>query len=285
MIFAQPDPDWIIGKNALLCVEAARREGRTELNVVRRRIPYQWQGYQFQDRDDQPYLLLHNSNGGYVEDDSALLQVNLQPASRVLLTTTGATKFYHCRNGGHCEERVDIAVGEDALLEFIPDEVIPYADTRAIRSTHLDLARSARLFFSDTLSAGRINFRDGERFAFRSLQSELSVRIDGRLEILDRQYSRTPQEVRALDPLWNGFRHLTTIIAYAPDMPSALEERLNDLLSASPHGQKGVTRLGNLLCLRLLTIDAWHAQKIVFDVWKEVRPALAGKPARAIWKC
>ncbi|MFT4099472.1 MAG: urease accessory protein UreD [Burkholderiaceae bacterium] len=284
MAFAQPDPGWVIGKHALLCVNALRREGRTHLDVVRRRIPFQWQGYQYQDRDDQPYLQLHNSNGGYVEGDAALLQIDVQPGARMLLTTTGATRFYHCRQGGESRESIEVRIGPGALFEFLPDEMIPYADTCAIRSARFDLAPDARLFVSDTISAGRIHYRGGELFAFRALRAELAIRVDGRLQLLDRQFSTTPGQVRALRELWAGYRHLTTIAMHAPQWPRDLPDRLQAVLAAHPHAWSGVTRIGSLIVLRLLTRDAWHAQQLVFRIWRCARPDLAGKPARVIWK-
>jgi len=65
-----PDPAWTIGKHALMNLHVVRRNGRTEIDPRSWRIPYQWQGCHYQDHDDQPFLLLINSGGGFVEGDA-----------------------------------------------------------------------------------------------------------------------------------------------------------------------------------------------------------------------
>src|SRR5262249_13793229 len=113
---ALPDPSWAIGKHALLVLRALRRRGRTEVDPIARRIPYQWLGHVFQDHDDQPFVLLHNSAGGFVEGDAAELHVLAEPGTRSLFTTTGATKFYKCKAVGSSCDLVSFSVGEEALL-------------------------------------------------------------------------------------------------------------------------------------------------------------------------
>src|ERR1700739_1356291 len=96
---ALPDPGWAIGKHAFLSLRARWRRGRTEVDPLTRRIPYQWLGFLFQDHDGQPYVLLHNSAGGFVEGDAAELHVVAEPGTRSLFTTTAASKFYKCDAG------------------------------------------------------------------------------------------------------------------------------------------------------------------------------------------
>src|SRR3954470_16170213 len=94
-----PDPDWIIGKHALMNLHGVLRNGRTEIDPKSWRIPYQWQGCHYQDHDDEPFLLLINSAGGFVEGDVAELYAHLDAGTRALITTTAASKFYKCIEG------------------------------------------------------------------------------------------------------------------------------------------------------------------------------------------
>lgn len=282
MSTAVPDPSWVIGKHAFLRLKVLRRNHRTEIDPMCRRVPYQWQGVHYQDHDDQPFLLLHNSAGGFVEGDAAELHVWAEPETRFLITTTAATKFYRCESGQTSVDAVDVTLGEGALLEYLPDEVIPYAQSRVARATRIDLRSSSRLFASDLISAGRINFREGEAFAFAALRSEVQVRIDGKLAVLDRLQVKQAEEVAALKRLWNGRRHLGTVCAYAPDLPMAVEDKVHELLGELEGTEAGVTRLGNLVVVRLLATDVWQAHGGIYAVWQALRPAIAGKPARPI---
>lgn len=280
-----PDPEWIIGKHALLNLRAMIRNGRTEIDPHSWRIPYQWQGYHYQDHDDQPFILLLNSAGGFVEGDVAELAVTLEPGTRMLATGTGASRFYKCLEGATSRELVTVSVGEGALFEYLPDEAIPFADSIVERRTLLDLAPTARLFASDIIAAGRIHYgTSGEAFVFERLFSEIEVRRGGRTIALDRLIASGAAEVQALRQHWAGANHMITILAVAPDFGPGLEDQCHAALSTAPVIRAGVTRMGPLVVVRALTIETYEAHETVYAIWEVLRPVLAGKAARPIRK-
>lgn len=280
-----PNPDWLIGKHALMNLRAVQRRGRTEIDPRAWRIPYQWQGCHYQDHDDQPFLLLINSGGGFVEGDVAELHATLETDTRALITTTAASKFYKCEAGGVSRELVDIEVGAGAMLEYCPDESIPFARSRVQRRTHIRLAPSSRLFATDMLAAGRIHHGAGEAFAFDWLDSEFKVTIDERPLVLDRVVAQGPEEVLALRRLWNGASHAATVVAYADDYPEGIEAQLEARLAGSAAKVAGASRSGNLVVCRILADEAWACHEAIFACWSVLRPTIARKPARPIRKC
>jgi urease accessory protein len=282
---ALPDPGWAIGKHAFLSLRALRRRGRTEVDPLARRIPYQWLGYIFQDHDDQPYVLLHNSAGGFVEGDAAELHVLAEPGTRSLFTTTAASKFYKCEAAQTSYDVVSFSVGEEALLEYLPDEVIPFANSRIERTTRVALHASSRLFASDVISAGRVSYGAGELFAFASMRSQFELRINGRVVVLDRLVARDPEDVAALSRLWGGHRHVATLAAYAPSLPHNLVEQVQESCEALVgRCEAGATMVDGVIFVRVLTEQVWQAHEAVYQIWETVRPAIAGKPAHPIRK-
>lgn len=282
---AQPDPAWIVGKHALMNVHALARNGRTEIDPLRWRIPFQWQGYHYQDHDDEPFMLIVNSGGGFVEGDAARFHAVLEPGTRALFTTTASSKFYKCPGGGVSREIVDLHVGAEALLEFCPDEAIPFAQSRLHRTTRVAMTPSSRLFATDMISAGRVHYGDGEIFAFDRLVSEFRIAIEGRPVALDRLVATAPETIAALDRLWRGRRHMATVFAHAPALPPGTEDGVHDAVASVEGTDAGVTRLGDLVIARILSDETWQAHEAIFKTWEALRPALAGKPARPIRKC
>ena len=134
-----PNRNWVIGKHALMNLHVVKRNGRTEIDPKSWRIPYQWQGCHYQDNDDQPFLLTINSGGGFVEGDTAELYATMEPATRALITTTSASKFYKCPEGVTSRETISLKVGPAALLEYYPDEAIVFANSRVERRTVIEL--------------------------------------------------------------------------------------------------------------------------------------------------
>lgn len=280
-----PNPDWLIGKHALMNLRAVHRRGRTVIDPRSWRIPYQWQGCHYQDNDDQPYLLLINSGGGFVEGDVAELHATLEPDTRALITTTAASKFYKCETGAISSELVDIEVGDGATLEYCPDESIPFAHSRVKRRTNIRLAPNSRLFATDMLVAGRIHHGAGEAFAFDSLDSEFQVMIDDRPLVIDRVVAMDADEVSALRRLWNGASHAATVVAYAEDLPDGVEEQIEARLAGVAIKTGGASRSGNLVVCRILAEEAWACHEGIFACWSVLRPIIAGKSARPIRKC
>ena len=282
----RPDPDWIVGKYALMNVRALHRNGRTEIDPQSWRIPYQWQGYHYQDHDDEPFMLLVNSGGGFVEGDVSHFHAYLEPGTRALFTTTASSKFYKCLNGGVSREIVDIYVGEDALLEFCPDEAIPFQWSKLHRANRINLEPSSRLFATDMVSAGRVHYgEEGEVFAFDHLVSEFEIAVAGRTIALDRLIATEPQTIEDLPRLWRGRRHLATVFAYGPDVPDDIEDRIRACIGDVDGSETGVTRIDRLVVIRILSDETWQAHEAMFKAWQALRPIVAGKPARPIRKC
>lgn len=281
----QPDPDWIVGKHALMNLHAVVRNGRTEIDPRSWRIPFQWQGTHYQDHDDQPFLLLINSGGGFVEGDASQLNAELEAGTRALLTTTSSSRFYKCLEGGTSRELVNIEVGAGALLEYYPDEAIPFAHSRVERQTRIGLQPDSRLFATDMVSAGRVHYLDGEVFAFSSLVSEFQIDVAGQPIALDRLVALDEAEIAALERLWAGAHHMACVYAYAPDLPDGIEARVEAAIDAVDAVSGGASRIGNLLVARILGLETWQTHEAIYACWDVLRPTIAGKPARPILKC
>ncbi|SIT82710.1 urease accessory protein UreD [Pontibaca methylaminivorans] len=281
-----PDPKWEIGKHALMNLHVSLDDGCSRMQPLSWRIPYQWQGAHYQDNDDQPFLLLINSGGGFVEGDSANFHATLDPETRALITTTAASKYYKCLKGLPSRENVNIRVGSGALLEYMPDEAIPFASSNVERNTLISLSHDSRFFGSDMISAGRIHYgSEGEAFEFDRLASEFRVDVDGETVVLDRLFAETPEETSDLRALWDGANHMMSIVAWG-DFDGDCEDRVRERLNALQLVACGVSRpRDKLLTCRIMATETWQCHEALFQTWQELRPLLAGKAARPIRKC
>lgn len=279
-----PDPDWIVGKQALMNVRAHVVGGKTIIQPSSWRIPFQWQGYHYQNQDDQPYMLMVNSGGGYVEGDGSYFFGRLEKDSRALFTTTASAKFYKCLDGHETTEVVEFDVGENALLEYMPDEAIPFASSRSRRSIKINLQKSSRLFATDMVSAGRVHY-GREIFKFDALRSSFEVMLEGKRLAQDKVIVKTTEEVADLNRLWKGARHSVVIFAYAPDMPEGMEDHVRSVARDVEQTIFGVSRISDLVTIRILSHETWQAHEAIFKCWQALRPTIAGKEARPIMKC
>ena len=117
---------------------------------------------------------LHNVSGGVLAGDRLALDVEVEAGAAAQITTTGATRLYRHRAGAaDSEQRARFSVGDGALLEYLPDPVIPYAGSRHVQRTEFRLGREATLFWWEVLAPGRL--AAGERFAFERLRVETEI--------------------------------------------------------------------------------------------------------------
>ena len=118
------------------------------------------------------------------------------------LTSTGATRVYRHREGrAAAHNRVCISIGENSVLEYLPDQIIPYAGSRFRQETDMVLAtEGAGLFWWETLTPGRA--ASGERFAYETLSIRSRIVCDGKPLAIDQfviePSRRSPQQVGML---------------------------------------------------------------------------------------
>ncbi len=219
-------------------------EERTRLLVQEQRAPLQVVRA-FPAAGGAALVHLHNLSGGVLGGDRYAVEVSAGPQTRVLLTSTGATRLYRCRPGTAAARqswRVQVARG--ALLEYLPDPLIPFAGARYCQETQIVLAEGAGLFWWETLAPGRL--ARGECFAYDLVQLSLSiVAPDGPIAI-----ERFRLEPGRRSPLsagrLAGYPWCTSCYlchtGLAPARWLALEERLSEL--ARSQSEPGVTLWG-----------------------------------------
>src|SRR5258708_3571882 len=122
------------------------REARPPLKVIRA----------FEVDDGAALVHLHNVSGGVLGGDRLSISVRVGPQARVQLTTTSATRLYKSRaDSPGSTQTMDISIGEDGVLELLPDPLIPFARSSYTQRTRIDLADGAGLFCWETVAPGR----------------------------------------------------------------------------------------------------------------------------------
>ena len=149
-----PPPDGS-GMSGILRVRLAPRRGRTGVVDQYWRIPLQVMPPSYQDEDDEAYLYLLNPTGGIVQGDRLLTEVAVEAGARSLLSTQSATKVYRM-DESYGEEVNRYVLRGDAVLEYLPDQTIPFAGSRFYRSTTVELDPGSTLILTDLLAAGRV---------------------------------------------------------------------------------------------------------------------------------
>ena len=132
------------------------------------------------------------------------LAVHVGAHAQAQVTTTGATRIYRPRVEASATSQLnEITVGENGVLEYLPDAVIPFAGARFSQRTSIQLAEGAGLFWWEILAPGRE--ARGEIFEYESVELKTNLVAKGRL---------VAAECSRLEPRKRGLAAIGRLQAY-----------------------------------------------------------------------
>ncbi len=229
---------------------------------------------------------LHNVSGGVLAGDRLALAVEVQPGAAAQITTTGATRLYRHRKGAaDSEQSARFSVGDGALLEYLPDAVIPYAGSRHSQRTEIRLGSGSTVFWWEVLAPGRL--AAGERFAFERLRIQSEVHARSR-PVLQEDYSLEPghKDVSAAVRMFE-YSHMASLCAVQEGRPPAfwraLEGQLNEIARQRTHPGQAVWGASMLasdgVFVRGLCMSGCFIQRTLIEFWGTARLAMTGADA------
>ena len=267
-----------VGRDGFLRLRFERRLGRTALAQCRFKLPLQALT-PAELEDGTAYLMLLNPTGGLVGGDFLLTDISQEADTHVCLTTPSATRVYRTLNQPTVQE-TRIQIGKGALLEYLPDHVIPYRDSKLQQSLHVDMSRGSRAIFWDALAAGRVSC--GERWNFHEVDSRMEIFLRGGAVFLNRTRIRPAElDARRLG-LAEEFNYLATLAVVADDFDGWRETlaAMNAGLENMPQIYGGASALASGGCVvKLLARSASDLMSAQTALWGRARQIVFGSPA------
>jgi urease accessory protein len=155
-----------------LCFEP-NQSGATILRVKQQEPP--WRVVRgFPVLSGETLVHIHNLSGGVLDTDSLVCRIEVAPGAQAQVTTTGATRVYRSRSPHLAAvQQSAVTVGEGAYLEYLPDQLIPFAGSRFHQTVSIDLQPGASLIWWERFAPGRE--AAGEIFQYDSLASSLDL--------------------------------------------------------------------------------------------------------------
>ncbi|NJL22907.1 MAG: hypothetical protein HC895_22150 [Leptolyngbyaceae cyanobacterium SM1_3_5] len=154
-----------------LKLDYAQRQNATELVRSQNQAPLKVQRSFHSEGSVCHSVILHTA-GGIVGGDRLAIDINLQPKSHALITTAAAAKIYRS-SGAQAEQVTQIQVGENACLEWLPQEAIAFAGANFQQSTRIELGQGAIWMGWEMTRLGRS--ASGERFTSGKWRSQIEL--------------------------------------------------------------------------------------------------------------
>src|SRR5262249_20718744 len=135
------------------------------------------------ERPDMAFIFVQQSGDGYVQGDRYRIHVECASGAAAHITTQAPTKVFSARQN-IATQLVTLDVAPKALLEYLPDPVVPCRGSRFFQQMHVIVDHGATVILGETLWPGRV--AHGERHAYDLYWSETEVRRpDGTLLFAD----------------------------------------------------------------------------------------------------
>ncbi|WP_104749424.1 urease accessory protein UreD [Helicobacter cynogastricus] len=117
-------------------------------------------------------IMLLVVGAGMLKGDAQDIKIEIGQGCQLKLSSQSFEKIFDTEEG-YASRDTHVIVEENALLDFSPLPVIPFANAHFKNHTHILLKPHAELIYSEIITAGRIAY--GEKFAFSKFHSTLEI--------------------------------------------------------------------------------------------------------------
>lgn len=211
-------------------------------------------------------------SGGLVGGDRLDIAVTLEPKARAMVIGQAAEKVYRSI-GPDCIVETTLRVGNDAWLEYLPQETILFDAARLRRRTHVHLSPGAKFLGGGILVFGRA--ARGETLR-RGLVHDAWEIHDGGLKWKDALHMDGDLESLIANPATFGGAAAYGSLVYAG---ADARQLLDGVRAILPNGLRcGATSFRDLLIVRFLGPSALELRGAFATVWKHLRATAGGLP-------
>jgi urease accessory protein len=231
------------------------------------------------------YLFIISPSGGILQGDRYRMDITLSKDALFHLTTQGATRIYRM-DKNYATQVVNITVGEGCYFEFIPDQIIPYRDSRFYQKVLLNVHDNATMVYSELLVPGRV--ASGESFDYDICYLKTNARNqDGELRFIDIAILEPKKRILKNSGVLENFDVVGTVYILAPaNHIKELNSLINSMIESYPKVYGGATILPNSsgVMVRLLGPFASDVRDVIIEVTRITRKEILDAPFSRIRK-
>ncbi len=258
--------------------------GKTILKDVWKQIPLQTLRPFYYDQNQPGMAIIYvlNPTGGTLQGDRLRIDITLDVGARAHLTTQAATKIYRM-NADYATQTVNLNLEDGSYLEYLPDQTIPYRNSRFYQEVNVVMRRNSSLMYWEILTPGRMG---RERFEFDIFYSKVSVEDELGSPLLSDTLVLEPKSSALTgDGVMGGYDVLGNFYVISDKVDQELVDRIQSnrqqedtLQGVSP------TSMTRGLVARVLGPSARVVRNSLETIWNEARIRVLGSPAPRIRK-
>ena len=231
------------------------------------------------------YIYIISPSGGILQGDRYRMDISLNNKAYAHITTQGATRIYRMEKN-YATQIINVIVNEDCYLEFIPDQIIPYRDSRFYQKVNLKVHDNATMVYSEMIVPGRV--AKGESFEYDiCYMKALAKNQNDTLRFIDIAILEPKRRsLMKLGILGNFTVVANMYILTMANYITELNEGINSQLQKFTNVGGGATILphNSGLLVRILGNSAGDIRRPMYEVIKIVRGIILNAPFSGIRK-
>lgn len=226
---------------------------------------------------DLAYLYILSASGGILQGDRYRIDITMGKDSKAHITTQGATRIYHM-DANSATQMINVTLEEDSYLEFIPDQIIPYSNSRFYQRMSLNVHDSATLVYSEIITPGRVAMGESFEYDVCYLKTRAANQEDV-LRLVDvANLEPKSQKLASFGVLGDStVVGSVYILTKKENVPGLYEEiRPATYLGVDVSAGASITKDGSGLLVRILGKETEAVKDIVQEVLRHARKTCAG---------
>lgn len=230
------------------------------------------------------YVYMMSPSGGILQGDRLKIDIRLENNALAHVTTQAATKVYRM-NRNYATQMVNVSVGDGCYLELVPDQLIPYRNSRFYQRVKMQVHDNATAIYSEIITPGRV--ASGEYFEYDICYFK-TIATDqySKLRFIDTLLLE-PKKQELFDGFGLGPKSVFAnmyILTKSIDVRILSDTIHNILNESSVNGSASVLPRQDGVSARMIANTAGEIKNAVDIILNKIRKDVLGKPFTGIRK-
>jgi urease accessory protein len=231
------------------------------------------------------YVYIMTPSGGILQGDRYRIDLAASKGAQAHITTQGATRIYKMERN-FATQIVNIRVEDGCYLEYIPDQIIPFRDSRFYQTVNCQVHDNGALVYSEILTPGRVASDEAFQYDILYLSCQATNQT-GKLKFID-SYILEPKktDLRKIGIL-SEYPVVGSLYALAnSEFSGKLVEELSRCQKKFQNLEAGVTTLphDSGVVMRILGKTAEEVKALISEGVNVIRKTLVGAPFTGVRK-
>jgi urease accessory protein len=231
------------------------------------------------------YIYVISPSGGILQGDRYRIDISLSNHAYAHVTTQGATRIYKMEKD-FGTQMVNIVVDDGCYFEYIPDQIIPFRNSRFYQIVNLKVHESATMIYSEMLIPGRV--ASGESFQYDICYIKTIAKDNAeKMRFIDIMKLEPKKENLESFGIMNNFEVIANVYILCNEKyQSDMRDKINTTMKNKNKIYGGTSSFpdNNGLVARILGNTTNDVKKIIFEILAISRQTILGASFSGIRK-